>query len=54
MLRRDIKNLREDLVRDLGDLEEDAQMLSDAFDSLFNDILIRIHNTDKKHDVEEI
>ena len=53
-LQRDLKNLREDLGRDLTDMEEDTQMLSDAFDSLFNDLLTRIHNTDVKHDVEEL
>ena len=46
--------MREEVNRDLGDMEEDVQMLSDAFDSLFNDLLTRIHNTDRKHEVEEI
>lgn len=54
MLRRDLNNMREEVNRDLGDMEEDVQMLSDAFDSLFNDLLTRIHNTDRKHEVEEI
>lgn len=54
VLKRDIKNLREDVARDLTDMEEDAQMLSDAFDSMFGDILTKMHDVDKKHDVEEV
>jgi hypothetical protein len=54
MLRRDLTNMREEVHRDLEDMEEDVQMLSDAFDSLFNDLLTRIHNTDHKYEVEEI
>lgn len=54
VLKRDIKNLREDVARDLTDMEEDAQMLSDAFDSMFGDILTKMHDVDKKHYVEEV
>ena len=38
-LKRDLKNFREDLSRDVTDMENDVQMLSDAFDSLFQDRL---------------
>ena len=54
LLRRDLSNMREEVHRDLEDMEEDVQMLSDAFDSLFNDLLTRIQDKDRKHNVENI
>jgi len=54
VLRRDLNNLREDVVRDLLDMEEDTRMLSDAFDSFFGDYLNQIHDDERKHEVEEV
>ena len=54
VLTRDLKNTREDMVRDLTDMEEDVQMLSGAFDSLFRDHLNKVHDINKVHRVEEI
>ena len=54
VLKRDLNNLREDVTRDLLDMEEDAKMLSDAFDSFFGDCLNKMHDPKRKHDVEEV
>ena len=53
MLRRDMNKQKKELEY----MEEDVQLLSDAFDSLFADLMDRLGKTfdeDKEHDVEEV
>jgi len=54
MLNRDVKNMRTEVDKDLSDMEEDLQMLSQAFDSLLADFTNKIKGNQKTWDVEEI
>jgi len=52
-LQRDIKRQKEELAY----MEEDVTLLSEAFDSLFNDLMKRLGKkfcTDDEHNVEEV
>ena len=53
MLRRDMSKQKKEMEY----MEEDVQLLADAFDSLFADLVKRMgknFNTEKEHDVEEV
>ena len=53
MLRRDMSKQKKEMEY----MEEDVQLLADAFDSLFADLVKRLgknFNTDKEQEVEEI
>jgi len=53
MLRRDMNKQKKELEY----MEEDVQLLADAFDSLFADLMDRLGKTfdeDKKQDVEKV
>ena len=53
MLRRDMNKQKKELEY----MEEDVQLLADAFDTLFKDLMDRMGNkfdSDKKQDVEEV
>ncbi len=53
MLRRDMCKQKTELQY----MEEDVQLLSDAFDSLFADLMDKLGNTfdkDDEHNVEEV
>jgi len=54
MLNRDVKNMRTELDKDLSDMEEDLQMLSQAFDSLLADFTDKIKDNQETWDVEEV
>ena len=53
-IKRDLKDLKEDLNSDLNNMEEDISLLSNALENLSSDLLTRMYSIKEKKNVEEI
>jgi flagellar hook-associated protein FlgK len=53
-LKRDMQEMREELIKDLKNVEEDLNMLSSALDSLFQDMAEKTSENKKLWNTKEI